>query len=80
MLLMYMSAIFYTLDAYPVTIQQIFYLNPVYCIIKYVRIVVLDAAVPSLALHGLLLLYAVLALGIGGLIYKKCNHRFLYYV
>ena len=44
MLLMYMSAIFYTVDGYPAAIQRLFLCNPVYCVIKYVRLVVLEAS------------------------------------
>lgn len=80
MLLMYMSAIFYTVDSYPAAIQRLFLCNPVYCAIKYVRLVVLDGAIPSLPYHLLLLFYALAALAVGGLIYKKKNHEFLYYV
>ena len=80
LLLMYMSAIFYTLDSFSAQIQKLFLLNPVYCAIKYVRLIVIDGTMPSLAFHGLLLLYALLAMAIGGLIYKKRNHKFLYYV
>ena len=80
MLLMYMSAIFYTVDGYPATIQRLFLCNPVYCVIKYVRLVVLEAKIPSAAFHLLLLFYAALAMLVGGLIYKKKNHEFLYYV
>lgn len=61
-------------------IQQLFLCNPVYCVIKYVRIIVLDASIPSIQFHLLLLFYAALALLLGGLIYKKKNHNFLYYV
>jgi len=80
MLLMYMSAIFYTVDGYSQTIQRIFLCNPVYCAIKYVRMVVLEGIIPSANFHLLLLFYAVAALLVGGLIYKKKNHQFLYYV
>lgn len=80
MLLMYTSAIFYTVDGYPMWMQNIFLCNPVYCVIKYVRLVVIDGSVPSLAFHSLLLFYAPLSLFVGGLIYKKKNHEFLYYV
>lgn len=80
MLLMYTSAIFYTVDGYPMWMQNIFLCNPVYCVIKYVRLVVIDGSIPSLAFHGLLLFYALLSLFVGGLIYKKKNHEFLYYV
>ena len=42
MLLMYLSAIFYMVDGYPVTIQNIFMLNPIYCCIRYVRLIVIQ--------------------------------------
>ena len=80
LLLMYMSAIFYNVDAFPEKIQRVFLLNPVYCAIKYVRVVVIDGNLPSIAYHVLLLIYATVAVGIGSLIYKKYNTKFLYYV
>lgn len=80
MLLMYMSAIFYTVDSYPPTMQRLFYCNPIYCYIKYFRIVVLEGGIPSLSYHLLCAFYAILMVAIGGFIYKKFNHKFLYYV
>ncbi len=80
LLLMYTSAIFYYVDDYAPAIQRLFLCNPVYCAIKYFRLIVIDGTVPSLAYHGLLLFYAVAAVAIGGIIYKKYNQRFLYYV
>ena len=80
MLLMYMSAIFYYVENFPAWVQRVFLVNPVYCAIKYVRVVVLEGHLPSLPFHGLLLLYGGLALAAGALIYKKENHKFLYYV
>ena len=80
MLLMYMSAIFYTIDVYSPTVQAIFHVNPVFVYIKYLREIVLYGRVPSLTMHLLAVGYAAIAFGIGALIYKKCNHKFLYYV
>lgn len=80
LLLMYVSAIFYQVDKFPEGIQRLFLLNPVYVAIKYVRVVVIDGNLPSLAYHILLLIYAAVAMGLGAFIYKKFNHRFLYYV
>lgn len=79
-LLQYLSAIFYQVDGYPLEIQRIFLLNPVYCAIKYVRIVTINGTIPSMQYHVLLMVYALAAIVIGGLIYKKQNHKFLYYV
>ena len=80
MLLSYFSAIFYTVDGYSAWMQKAFYINPLYCYIRYFRVVVLEGTVPSLALHILCLFYAVVMVVIGGYIYKKYNHKFLYYM
>lgn len=80
LLLMYLSAIFYTLDKFPPQMQRLFLLNPIYCNIKYIRIIVIEGTMPSLLFHGLLLLYSVVILGIGLVIYKTQNTKFLYYV
>lgn len=78
--LMYMSAIFYQTDAYPDVIRHMFYANPLYDFITYFRTIVIDMKVPSLELHLLILGFTVLALGLGCWMYKKYNHKFLYYV
>ncbi len=80
LLLMYCSAIFYTVESYPVNIQHLFMLNPLYAAIRYVRLVVIQGVIPSWSHHLLLLGYSLLFLAIGGVIYKKKNHTFLYYV
>ena len=79
-LLMYMSAIFYTVDSFGEIARQLFYLNPVFVFISYFRSIVLSATIPSLAVHGLMLLYTGIVVGLGCWMYKKYNHKFLYYV
>ena len=79
-LLTYLSAIFYKIDGYAPAVQRLFLLNPVFCYIKYFRVVVINGAIPSLSYHLLCAFYAVAALGLGFLVYKKNNHKFLYYV
>jgi ABC-2 type transport system permease protein len=61
-------------------VQRLFLLNPVYVYIKYFRMVVIDGVVPSLSYHLLCVFYAVFYLSIGMTIYKKYNHKFLYYL
>ena len=80
LMLMYCSAIFYTIDSFTPAIQKLYLINPVYCYIKYFRVVVIDGNLPSPQYHLLCLVYAVIMLVIGGFIYKKYNHRFLYYM
>ncbi len=80
MLLMYVSAIFYSVSAYPENVQKLFNLNPIYVYIRYFRTIILDQEIPSLALHLLAVGYALAALLIGAVIYKKKNYKFLYYI
>ena len=79
-LLMYMSAIFYTIDGYSPMAQNLFLLNPMYLFIRYFRKIVIDATIPSIWFHLLMLADVVIVLGIGCWMYKKYNTRFLYYV
>lgn len=79
-LLMYMSAIFYTIDAYPAWVQNAFLLNPVYLFIRYFRKIVIDGAIPSVWFHLLMLADVIIVFAVGCWMYKKYNQRFLYYV
>lgn len=80
MLLMYMSAIFYTVDSYSTTTQSLFLLNPVYLHILYFRKIVLHNQIPSLTFHLGILAYVLAFARIGCWMYKKYNTKFLYYV
>ncbi len=79
-LLMYMSAIFYTIDHYSYTVQCLFLANPVYLFIRYFRKIVIEATIPTLWFHLLMLADVLFVLMIGCWMYKKYNHRFLYYI
>ena len=80
LMLMYVSAIFYSVKTYPETIQKLFYMNPVYVYITYFRSIIIDGVIPSVWVHLLMLFYPLVVVTVGLLIYKKFNHRFLYYV
>ena len=77
---MYGSAIFYSIDIMPQQLQMLFYANPVFVSITYFRSIVLYNAIPDLRLHLLLAGYALVLFGIGFWVYKKYNYKFLYYV
>lgn len=79
-LLLYLSAIFYTIDKYGEQAQNLFLLNPVYLFIRYFRKIVIEATIPSPYFHLLMLFDTLLVLGFGCRMYMKYNHRFLYYV
>lgn len=80
LLLMYVSAIFYSIDVYDQQVQYLFYLNPVYVYIRYFRKIILDGVIPELTFHLLAAGYSLVALIIGAVIYKKKNYKFLYYI
>ena len=79
-LLMYVSALFYSVDSFPQRMQYAFLLNPVYLFIRYFRTVVLEGRIPSLGLHLLIAFDVFIALALGALIYIKNNTEFLYYL
>ena len=79
-LLMYMPAIFYTIDSYSYTVQCLFLLNPLYLFIRYFRKIVIEATIPTIWFHLLMLADVIIVFGIGCWMYKKYNTRFLYYV
>lgn len=80
LLLMYMSAIFYSIDSYPQVTQNLFLLNPIYLFIRYFRKIVIESTVPSGWFHLLMATWVAVVLALGCWMYKKYNTRFLYYV
>lgn len=79
-LLMYLSAIFYSIDSYPLIIRNLFLLNPVYLFIRYFRKIVIEATIPTPWFHLLMLADVIVTVSIGCWMYKKYNTKFLYYV
>ncbi len=79
-LIMWLSAIFYTVESFEASIQKLFLINPLYLYIKYFRQIVIDGVIPSLPYHLLMLAYAVVVMTIGAWMYKRYNTEFLYYV
>ncbi len=79
-LLMYGSAIFYTIDGFPARLKLVFACNPLYRHIEYFREVVISGAVPSLGTHLALAGWALAAAAAGFFMYKRYNTKFLYYV
>lgn len=78
-LLLYFSAIFYRIDRFPESVQNLFYINPVYCYICYFRSIIIDNTIPPLFIHGLCIGFPILFMLIGKLVYKLNDNRFAYY-
>lgn len=79
-LIMWLSAIFYSIDTFSDTARNLFLLNPLYLFIRYFRKIVIDSVIPSPYFHLLMLADALIALGLGIWMYKRYNTEFLYYV
>ena len=79
-LIMWLSAIFYSIDTFPPATQNLFLFNPLYLYIRYFREIVLDGIIPSAAFHVAAGVYALLFFALGCRMYRKYNQEFLYYV
>lgn len=80
LLVMWMSAIFFSIDTFSLTVQRLFLLNPIFTHIHYFRLVTLHGLTPAWHIHLLCALYAIGALAVGAYFYKKYNYRFIYYM
>lgn len=79
-IVMYGSAIFYSIDMLSISYQTVFYFNPLYLYITFMRDVVIYNKIPELWFVALCGLYALMAIILGLSIYKKYNYKFVYYI
>lgn len=79
-LLLYVSAVFYSIDTFSAHVQNAFLLNPIYLFIRYFRKVVIESVIPSPGFHVLMALDALALLLLGIWIYRKYDTEFLYYI
>ena len=79
-LIMWGSAIFFSIDSFSPAAQMVFNLNPIYLYISYFREIVINGSIPSFSVHALML-FDALAVGLAGTwMYRRFNNEFLYYV
>lgn len=78
--LMYMTPIFYPVEVLPPEAFVIVNYNPLYHIATYFRKVVLWGTVPSVQDNLICIAFAVGALLIGGIVFKKYQKNFLLYI
>lgn len=83
MLWMYMTPIIYPMDIIPAKYGPIIFvlkLNPIYHYVSYVRQVVMEGRVPSLAYHAVCMFTALLMLFVGRAIFNKLEDKFILYL
>ena len=78
--MMYGSAIFYNIDILSKELQKVFYFNPLYVYITFIRECVIYGNIPEILLWILCLFYAIAAFFIGLYFYKHYNYKFIYYI
>ncbi|MBQ7678473.1 MAG: ABC transporter permease [Butyrivibrio sp.] len=79
-LLNYVCAIFYQVDRFPKRYHNLFLLNPVYVVIKYFRLIVIDEKIPSTQYQVLCAGYAIFFLILGCWTYNHYKNEFIYYL
>ena len=77
LLWMYATPIFYPESIIPARLLPLFKCNPLYHIIRFVRIVLIDGVSPEPKAWGLCLIASVVPLIIGALIFKKNQDKFI---
>jgi len=80
LMLMYLSAIFYDVSTFSARYQNLFLLNPVYDVIKYFRLIMIDGSIPSIQFHVIVAIAGIVPLLLGFHMYKKYDQKFMYYV
>lgn len=78
--LMYMTPIFYPVNIIPENLKWIIEINPLYYYVDYIRQVALYGTIPDLNTHLICIAYAVGAMIIGALFFKKKQTQFILHV
>ena len=76
----YFTPVFYSIDILPAKLQRIFAFNPVYQYITSIRQIVLYGKCPSLMTLLIIGIIGIFTLGIGSIIFKKNQDKFIYYI
>lgn len=75
----YATPVFYDISIIPESLQQIFRLNPLYSYINSAREIILYGHCPATLDMILMVVYGILAVIIGSIIFKKYQDKFVYY-
>lgn len=77
MLWMYATPIFYPESILPASFITVFKLNPLYHIIRFIRIILMDGVSPEPKAYVLCILASVIPLVVGVIIFKKNQNKFV---
>lgn len=77
---MYFTPTFYPINALPVTMQDLIKINPLYHYVSYARDVLMYNTIPSLETNLICMIYALVSLFIGIVVFKKLQKNFILYI
>lgn len=77
---MYATPLFYPENIIPPQYKLIQRLNPMYYIVKFVRTLMIDGVSPEPIQYAYCLIFSICMLGIGAVIFKKTQDRFVLYI
>ena len=80
MLWMYATPIFYPESILPQHLLPLFKCNPLYHIIRFIRIILMDGISPEPKAYALMLLAALIPLTLGAAIFKRTQDRFVLHI
>lgn len=80
MIWMYLTPIFYPASILPESVAWILKINPLYYFIDFMRTCIIDGTSPSMMTYAACFVSAVVMLGIGVLVFKKNQDRFVLYL
>lgn len=77
MLWMYATPIFYPESIIPSNFMMLYKMNPLYHIIRFIRIVLMDGVSPEPKAYALALIASIIPLLVGAMVFKKTQDRFV---
>ena len=80
MIWMYLTPIIYPIDILPSIVQNLMILNPMYHYVEFVRTILIKGVSPCISSYILCLLSSVIVFGIGAIIFKKSQNKFMLYI
>lgn len=77
---MYATPIFYPEDIVPANFSFILKLNPLYHVIRFTRIIILNGVSPEPKAYLFCLIFAIGMMVIGAIVFKKAQNKFVLYI
>ena len=76
----YFTPVFYSIEILPLQLQKLFQFNPLFQFIDATRTIVLYGKAPSVWTLVIIGVISIATLGIGAIIFKKNQDKFIYYI